>query len=87
MVEQPDSMTKMENEEAQSPMAIAIIGMGCRFPGGATSLEKLWELCVESRSAWSPVPPDRFNMEAFYDANNDRSGTVMLLNPPIRASY
>lgn len=45
---------------------IAIIGMGCRLPGGASSPEKLWKLVSEGGSGWCKVPKDRWNSEAFY---------------------
>ncbi|OBT45611.1 Type I Iterative Polyketide synthase (PKS) [Pseudogymnoascus sp. WSF 3629] len=57
-------------------MAIAIIGMSCRFPGDATNPEKLWELCSQARDAWSEFPADRFNASAFYHPNIERNGVV-----------
>jgi acyl transferase domain-containing protein/NADPH:quinone reductase-like Zn-dependent oxidoreductase/SAM-dependent methyltransferase/acyl carrier protein len=47
---------------------IAIIGVGCRFPGGVTDTESFWKLLVEGREAVSDVPPDRWNIEQFFDA-------------------
>ena len=46
---------------------IAIIGIGCRFPGGINHPDALWKLLVEGREAVSDVPPDRWNIERFYD--------------------
>ena len=46
---------------------IAITGIGCRFPGGVNNAELLWKLLVEGREAVSEVPPDRWNVERFYD--------------------
>src|SRR6202795_2537537 len=46
---------------------IAIIGIGCRFPGGVNDAESLWKLLVEGREAVCEVPPDRWNLERFYD--------------------
>ena len=46
---------------------IAIIGIGCRFPGGVNDAEALWKLLVEGREAVCEVPPDRWNVERFYD--------------------
>ncbi|MFI6457897.1 SDR family NAD(P)-dependent oxidoreductase [Streptosporangium amethystogenes] len=38
---------------------IVIVGMSCRFPGGANSPEELWRLLVEGEEGISPVPADR----------------------------
>ena len=39
--------------------SIAIIGIGCRFPGGINDAEALWKLLIEGREAVGEVPPDR----------------------------
>jgi phthiocerol/phenolphthiocerol synthesis type-I polyketide synthase A len=39
---------------------IAVIGMGCRFPGGIHGPESLWQFLCEGRSAVGEVPPDRW---------------------------
>src|SRR5438045_3966074 len=46
---------------------IAIIGIGCRFPGGVTDAESFWKLLMERRDAVSDVPADRWNVERYYD--------------------
>lgn len=68
---------------APSPLAqgnqlapIAIVGMSCRFPGGVSNLEEFWNLISEGRSAWSKVPESRFNADAFYNKNSDRTDSV-----------
>ncbi len=53
---------------------IAIIGIGCRFPGGVNDAESLWKLLVEGREAVCEVPPDRWNVERFYDAEAGVAG-------------
>ncbi|GAW18084.1 hypothetical protein ANO14919_075550 [Xylariales sp. No.14919] len=58
---------------------IAIIGMGCRFPGDASSPEKLWELLANGRSTWTEIPPDRFNKDAFYHPQADHLGTTNVI--------
>jgi|GEM_PF-1566661 Polyketide synthase modules and related proteins len=44
---------------ASSHEPIAVVGIGCRFPG-AVSPAAFWELLVEGREAVGPVPPDRW---------------------------
>jgi acyl transferase domain-containing protein/acyl carrier protein len=46
---------------------IAIIGVGCRFPGGVNATDALWKLLVEGREGVCDVPPDRWNVERYYD--------------------
>ncbi|GAB3690813.1 type I polyketide synthase [Saccharopolyspora tripterygii] len=45
--------------ELRNSEAIAIVGMACRFPGGVTSPEGLWELVRDGVDAISPFPDDR----------------------------
>src|SRR6187551_3769053 len=46
---------------------IAIIGVGCRFPGGVNATDALWKLLIEGREGVCDVPPDRWNVERYYD--------------------
>jgi emericellamide synthase (highly reducing iterative type I polyketide synthase) len=56
---------------------IAIVGLSCRYPGGASTPSKLWANLAAGASAWSRGPPDgRFNMDAFHDARSSQSSTV-----------
>ncbi|GHE14678.1 type I polyketide synthase [Streptomyces alanosinicus] len=41
--------------------SVAVIGMGCRFPGGVSSPAGLWNLLVDVRDTVGPVPADRWN--------------------------
>jgi len=46
---------------------IAVIGMGCRFPGGAGDPDSFWDLLVEGRDAINKVPSDRWDSDAYFD--------------------
>ena len=65
----------MDDAESKS-MPIAIIGMSCKFAGDATNPEKLWKMLEEGRSAWSKIPPSRFNLEGWYHPRHDNISTV-----------
>ncbi|MFT6398233.1 MAG: acyl transferase domain-containing protein, partial [Bradymonadia bacterium] len=48
---------------------IAIIGIGCRFGGGADDLQRFWQMQLEGRNAFETVPPDRWDITSLYDPN------------------
>ncbi|KAJ5312285.1 hypothetical protein N7508_003115 [Penicillium antarcticum] len=62
------------DSEKSVPRPIAIIGYACRLPGQATSPSELWELCTRARSGWSPIPKDRFSLDAFHHPNPSKIG-------------
>ncbi|KAL1957332.1 hypothetical protein VTO42DRAFT_6121 [Malbranchea cinnamomea] len=53
---------------------IAVIGIGCRLPGGANTPEKLWRLLAEGRDGWTDVPEDRFNWKSFNHPDAETQG-------------
>ncbi|WP_033443626.1 type I polyketide synthase, partial [Saccharothrix sp. NRRL B-16314] len=62
---------------AQASEPIAIVGMSCRFPGGATSPDELWKLVSEGRDAVVGLPEDRgWDLENLYDPDPDQLGKV-----------
>ena len=71
-----EMQAKLDAVERDKREAIAIIGMGCRFPGQATSLEAYWNLLRDGVDAISEVPPDRWDIDAFYDPDPDCPGKM-----------
>ncbi|MFC5753888.1 type I polyketide synthase, partial [Actinomadura rugatobispora] len=59
---------------AASNEAIAIIGMGCRFPGGVRTPREFWRLLADGADAVSPFPADRGWDPALYDPDPERGG-------------
>jgi myxalamid-type polyketide synthase MxaE and MxaD len=55
---------------------IAIIGIGCRFPGNADSPESFWELLVGEVDAVKEVPNSRFALESFYHPQPQTPGRI-----------
>src|SRR5262249_42603718 len=61
--------------EGKAREPIAIVAIGCRFPGGVTSSDDLWQLLSDGRDAISPFPDNRgWNLEALYDPDPDATG-------------
>ncbi|MFM9700081.1 type I polyketide synthase [Streptomyces europaeiscabiei] len=55
---------------------IAIVSMGCRFPGGAHSPDDFWRLVLDETDAISSLPADRgWDLDTLYDPDPDRAGT------------
>ncbi|MGN6335756.1 sulfolipid-1 biosynthesis phthioceranic/hydroxyphthioceranic acid synthase [Mycobacterium sp.] len=46
---------------------VAVIGMGCRLPGGIDSPELLWEALVRGDDLITEIPPDRWDVDEYYD--------------------
>jgi acyl transferase domain-containing protein len=53
---------------------IAIVGSSCRFPGGATSPSKLWDLLEKPRDVLQEIPNSRFNINAFHHPDSQHHG-------------
>jgi phthiocerol/phenolphthiocerol synthesis type-I polyketide synthase D len=62
LVEQFDKSSRFAGAEP-----IAVIGIGCRLPGGVAGPEQYWEFLDKGTDAVTIVPPDRWDAEAFYD--------------------
>ena len=48
---------------------IAIVGLSCRFPAGANDPEALWQILRDGIDAIREIPPDRWDVDAYYDSN------------------
>ncbi|WP_033289321.1 type I polyketide synthase [Amycolatopsis jejuensis] len=66
--------------EAKQTEPIAIVGMGCRYPGGAHSPGELWQLLLDGTDAISVFPADRgWDAAAIYDPDPDRPGKTYVV--------
>ncbi|HEX2094223.1 MAG TPA: type I polyketide synthase, partial [Longimicrobiaceae bacterium] len=55
---------------------LAVIGLGCRLPGGGNTPEDFWRLLAEGGSSVTEVPPDRWDIAAYFDPDPDRAGKI-----------
>ncbi|MEW5983052.1 MAG: SDR family NAD(P)-dependent oxidoreductase [Acidobacteriota bacterium] len=55
---------------------LAVIGIGVRFPGGATSPERFWELLAEGFDGIRNIPAERWPVERYYDARGPQPGRM-----------
>ncbi|KAH8812401.1 putative PKS-NRPS protein [Xylogone sp. PMI_703] len=62
------------------PEPIAIVGTGCRFPGGASSPSKLWDMLISKQDALRDIPMDRWSADAFHHPNGERAGSLNVKN-------
>jgi acyl transferase domain-containing protein len=69
-----DARRQLELERDRRSAPIAIVGMGCRFPGGAVNPAAYWELLRQGAEANSAVPADRWDNSAFYHPDPDAPG-------------
>ncbi|KAB5585705.1 hypothetical protein GE09DRAFT_983703 [Coniochaeta sp. 2T2.1] len=54
---------------------LAIIGMACRFPQEGDTNENFWKLLMSGKSAMTPFPGDRINMDGHYHPDVEHGGT------------
>ncbi|KAM3081851.1 hypothetical protein ACMFMG_004321 [Clarireedia jacksonii] len=56
---------------------VAIVGMSCRFPGGADDLDLYWDILKEGRDIHQKVPSDRYDVDSHTDPTGQRRNTSL----------
>ncbi|WP_435238367.1 non-ribosomal peptide synthetase/type I polyketide synthase [Streptomyces sp. YPW6] len=56
---------------------VAIIGMGCRLPGGASDHRAFWRNLVEGKDCITPTPPDRYDVRTLGSRFRDKPGRLV----------
>ncbi|XXY47428.1 SDR family NAD(P)-dependent oxidoreductase [Sorangium sp. So ce269] len=65
---------------------IAMVGAGCRLPGGIESPEAFWRFLSEGRDAVGPMPPERWDTGAWYDPDPAAEGKMYVREGAFLAS-
>ena len=58
---------KVKALESKANEPVAVVGMACRFPGGADTPDAFYDLLKAGREGICEIPPDRWDVDAFYD--------------------
>ncbi|QRK92240.1 type I polyketide synthase [Saccharopolyspora erythraea] len=64
----PDLVTERDGETFEHD-PVAIVGIGCRYPGGIEDPRSFWELIASGTDAIVETPEDRWDADAFFDAD------------------
>lgn len=65
---------RVESLEKEKQEPIAIVAVGCRFPGGANSPEAFWRILHDGVDVISEVPADRWDVNSVYDPEPGKPG-------------
>ena len=67
---------KIEQYESQINEPIAIIGIGCKFPGGANTPELLWDMLEQGEQGIREMRQERWVMDDFYSPDKSLDGKM-----------
>jgi phthiocerol/phenolphthiocerol synthesis type-I polyketide synthase D len=71
-----DLSARLEIAEKGDVEPIAVVGMGCRFPGGVDTPGQFWQLLRDGGSGIVRVPAQRWDADAFYSSDHSVPGTI-----------
>lgn len=72
---EPSSAPAAASESYSPNEPVAIVGMGCRFPGAGT-IDSFWNLLMNGECAVSEVPSDRWDVHSYYDPDLNHVDTM-----------
>ena len=80
LVELRKLRARIQELESTNKEPIAIIGLGCRFPGGAHTPDAFWQLLVSGQDAVRETPASRWDVSAYYDPDPTAPGKTYTKN-------
>ncbi|NEQ82090.1 MAG: type I polyketide synthase, partial [Moorea sp. SIO2I5] len=72
--------SKLEAVEAQKNEPIAIVGMDCRFPGGANNPAAYWHLLRDGVDGIIEIPTNRWEIDRYYNPDPEKPGKMYVCN-------
>ncbi|MBT3288509.1 MAG: acyltransferase domain-containing protein [Victivallales bacterium] len=71
-----ETQARLEALEQQRDEPIAIVGMACRFPGGADDPDSYWRLLRNGVDAIREIPAERWDVDSYYDPDSRAPGKM-----------
>lgn len=71
---------KVDEQRTALRAPVAVVGIGCRFPGGANSPEDMWRMLDRGTDAIGPFPRDRWETASYYDPDPETPATAYVLD-------
>lgn len=68
--------SKLDALEQAKTEPIAIIGMSCRFSGGADNPDLFWQMLIRGESGITEIPADRWDVDSYYDPDPEAPGKM-----------
>lgn len=66
----PSDISRLESD------SIAIVGLGCRYPGGINDIDSYWRLLIDGVDPITEVPTDRWDIDSYYDPDPSAPGKM-----------
>ena len=82
-----DLTARLAIAEKASTDPIAVVGIGCRLPGGVNNAEEFWTLLRDGGSGVIRVPADRWDADAYYSDDHTVPGTICNRNGGFLTSW
>lgn len=69
--------SRLSAEQRRRHEPLAIVGAGCRYPGGIIDIDGLWRTVRDGVDAVTEVPPDRWDIDAYYNPDPQVVGSMV----------